>query len=140
MEIQLKIILVAVFVQVFFTLWTILSMGLGRVRAVKTTDLTMKDVALDSKVYPDDVLKLGNNMQNQFETPILLYTGAAIALSVGANWVMAGAALAYLVTRFWHRWIHVRHNNVGQRFMVFVYGIAALSVFWLALGWQFLLL
>ncbi len=136
MDLPLKIILIAVFVQVFFTLWSILSMGMGRVNAVNTTELTMKDVALDNKVYPEGVLKLGNNMQNQFETPILLYAGAAIALSVGANWVMAAAAVAYIVTRFWHRYIHVRHNRVTKRFMVFVYGIAALSVFWVALAVQ----
>lgn len=136
MDLPSKIILITVFIQVFFTLWTILSKGMGRVRAVKTTDLTMKDVALDNKVYPDEVLKLGNNMQNQFETPILLYAGAAIALSVGANWVMAAAALAYSLPRFWHRWIHVRHNHVTKRFMVFVYGIGALSVFWAALAVQ----
>lgn len=136
MDAQSKVILAVVFVQVFFTLWTILSMGLGRVSALKSTDLTMKDIALDNKVYPDDILKLGNNMQNQFETPILLYAGAAIALSVGANWVMAGAAVAYLATRFWHRWIHVRHNRVSKRFMVFVYGIGALLVFWMALAVQ----
>ena len=134
MDLPLKIILITVFVQVFFTLWTILAMGMGRVGAIKTTDLTMKDVALDNKAYPDDVLKLGNNMQNQFETPILLFAGAAIALSVGANWVMAGAAVAYLATRFWHRWIHVRHNNVRQRFVAFVCGVGALSVFWIALA------
>ena len=135
-----KIILITVFVQVGFILWTIIAMGLGRVRAVKTTALTMKDVALDNKVYSDDVLKLGNNMQNQFETPILLYAGAAVALAVGANWLMAGAAVAHIVTRFWHRWIHVRHNRVAKRFMVFVYGILALSVFWLALAAQVFLL
>ncbi|NOR62608.1 MAG: hypothetical protein GQ535_08975, partial [Rhodobacteraceae bacterium] len=60
--------------------------------------------------------------------------------SVGANWVMAGAAVAYLATRFWHRWIHVRHNRVSKRFMVFVYGIAALALFWLALGYQIITL
>jgi len=136
MDIQSKIILITVLIQVFFTLWTILAMGKGRVNAIKNSALTMKDVALDNKVYPDDVLKLGNNMQNQFETPILLYAGAAIAMSVGANWVMAGAAMAYIATRFWHRWIHVRHNHVTKRFMVFVYGIAALSVFWAALAVQ----
>ena len=136
MDIQSKIILIAVFIQVFFTLWTILSMGRSRVNAIKNSALTMKDVALDNKVYPDEVLKLGNNMQNQFETPILLYAGAAIAMSVGANWVMAGAAVAYIITRFWHRWIHVRHNRVTKRFMMFVYGIAALAVFWVALAVQ----
>ncbi len=136
MEIQSKIILLVVTIQVFFTLWTILAMGMGRVNAIKNSELTMKDIALDNKLYPGDVLKLGNNMQNQFETPVLLYAGAAIAMYVGTNWVMAAAAVAYLVTRFWHRWIHVRHNRVAKRFMVFVYGIGALSVFWAALTFE----
>ncbi len=136
MDLPLKIILISVFVQVFFTLWAILAVGLGRVNALETTDLTMNDVALDSKLYPESVLKLGNNMQNQFETPVLLYTGAAMALSVGANWGMAMAAIAYIFSRFWHRHIHVHHNNVRQRFIVFVYGIAALTVFWVGLGVQ----
>ena len=136
MDIQSKIILSVVIIQVFFTVWTILSMGLARVKAIKTSELTTKDVALDNKVYPDDVLKLGNNMQNQFETPILLYAGAAIAMSVGTNWVMAGAAVAFMATRFWHRWIHVSHNNVTKRFMMFVYGLGALCVFWAALAFE----
>ncbi|MBL1437976.1 MAG: MAPEG family protein [Rhodobacteraceae bacterium] len=140
MDLPSKIILITVIVQVFFTLWTILSAGMGRANALKTTDLTLKDVALDNKAYPEEILKLGNNMQNQFETPVLLYAGAAIAMSVGANWVMAVAGVAYLTTRFWHRWIHIRHNRVGKRFMVFVYGIAALSIFWMALTAQVFML
>mgnify|MGYP005996979467 CR=1 FL=1 len=137
MDYPSKIILLTVFVQVFFTLWTIIAMGKGRVKAVQTSSLTMKDIALDSSRYPDDVLKLGNNMRNQFETPVLLYTGVAMALTLGAvNWIMAGAAVAYIVTRFRHRWIHVGHNNIRKRFMAYVYGLAALAIFWVALGVQ----
>lgn len=141
MDYPSKIILITVFVQVFFTLWTIIAMGKGRVRAVKTTKLEMKDIALDSSRYPDDVLKLGNNMQNQFETPILLYVGVGMALSLGAvNWIMAAAAVAYIATRFRHRWIHVHQNRVRKRFMAYVYGLAALSIYWVAFGVQVIFL
>lgn len=141
MDLQIQVMLGAVFAQVGLTLWAILAMGFGRVNALKTTDLHIRDVALSSTRYPDGVLKLSNNMHNQFETPILLYAGVGFALTLGvANWVMAGAAAAYVISRFWHHWIHVRHNNVPKRFMVFVYGIAALSVFWLALGAEIFLL
>jgi len=136
MDIEIKIILAVVVIQVFFTLWTIIAMGIGRVNAVKNGELTLKDVALDNKVYPDDVLKLGNNMQNQFETPVLLYAGAAIATSVGANWVMVGASVVFLASRFLHRWIHVRNNRVTPRFKMYLYGLVALSVFWAALAVQ----
>lgn len=137
MDYPSKFILLSVFVQVFFTLWTIVSMGLQRVKAVKSEGLKMKDIALTNTRYPDDVLKYGNNMQNQFETPVLLYAGAGMSLALGAvNWVMAGAAVAYIVTRFWHRWIHVGSNRIAKRFKVYLYGIIALSVFWLAFGFH----
>jgi len=63
---------------------------------------------------------------------------AALALNA-VNGVMAAAAVAYIATRFWHRFIHVRHNRVAKRFKVFVYGLVALTVFWLALTVQLLL-
>ena len=141
MDVASKIMLASVFVQVGLTLWSILSMGFGRVNALKTTELHIRDVALSSTKYPEDVLKLSNNMQNQFETPVLLYAGVGIALAIGVvNWVMTGAAVAYVLFRFWHRWIHVSHNNVPKRFKVYVYGLVALCVFWLSLAVEVFLL
>ena len=137
MDLQSKIILLTVFLQVSITLWAIVTAGVVRTRALTSTDLRLRMDALRICRYPDEALKFGNNMQNQFETPILLYAGASIALAVGvASWVMAGAAVAYVLARIWHRWIHVRHNNVRKRFAVFVYGIAAITVFWAALGFE----
>ena len=140
MDYPSKVILLTVFIQVFFTFWTIISMGMGRVKAVKVNELKMKDIALTNTRYPDDVLKLGNNMQNQFETPVLFYAGAAMALALGAvNWVMAAAAVAYIITRFRHRWIHVHHNKVSKRFKVYLYGLGALGLYWAAFAVQVLL-
>ena len=135
MDIQSKILLATVFAQVMLTIWSILSMGMARVNSLKTTELHIRDVALANTKYPDDVLKLSNNMHNQFETPILLYAGVAVALAVGlTNWVMVGAAVAYIVFRLLHRFIHVRGNNVPKRFMMFVYGLVSLTIYWLAFG------
>jgi len=99
----------------------------------------MKEIAFTSSRYPDGMLRPGNNIQNQLETPILLYAGAAVALAVNAvNGVMA-AAVVHVATRCWHRFIHVRYNRLARRFKVFVYGLVALAVFWLALAFQLLL-
>jgi len=136
-----KIMLATVFVQVGLTLWSILSMGFGRVNALKTSDLHIRDIALSNTKYPEDVIKLSNNMHNQFETPILLYAGVGIALALGVvNWLMVATSVVYIVFRFWHRWIHVGHNNVPKRFLVYVYGIAALCLFWVALAVEVFLL
>lgn len=141
MDIQSKILFATVFVQAGLTLWSILSMGLGKLGALKTTDLHIRDIALSNDAFPDDVLKLANNMRNQFETPVLLYAAVGIALALGlANWVLVGAAVVYVLTRFWHRWIHVGHNNVPKRFKVYVYGIFALSVLWVALAAEIFML
>jgi len=135
MEIELKIMLAAVFAQVALTLWSIAATGLARNKALKTTDLKVADIALSKTPYPDFVQKQQNNMQNQFETAPLLYAAVALAAALGvANWAMAGASAAYVVFRLWHRIIHITHNHVMKRFVVFTFGVAALSVLWVGLG------
>lgn len=141
MDIQLKIMLIAVFVQVGLTLWATLATGLSRNKALKTTDLRVADIALSKTPYPDFVQKQQNNLQNQFETPPMLYAAVAIAAGLGlASWTMAIAAVAYVAFRFWHRKIHVTHNHVMKRFTVFTYGVTALTTLWLALVYEVLIL
>ena len=41
---------------------------------------------------------------------------------------------------FWHRWVQVRPRRVCKRVMVFVYGIAALSVYGMTLAARVLIL
>ena len=88
--------------------------------------------ALHNHAWPDDVLKVSINIQNQFQTPVLFYTLAGIFLVLDG--VTAGFLLfawIYIITRLIHTYVHVGTNYVPVRFKVFIVGnlcVAALSV------------
>ena len=140
MDIKLKLLLAAVLIQFGLTLWALLATGRVRLKALKSTDLSIADIALSKTAYPEDVQKQQNNLQNQFETPILFYIAVALIAALGVvNWVMVGAAIAFVGLRFWHRRIHITHNHVIKRFNVFLYGLFALTILWGALAVEVLL-
>ena len=135
MPLELKIAVAAVFVQVALTFYSIIRMGWVRLAALKQPDLTLGDIALSTTAYPEDVRKHGNNLGNQFETPILFYAAVGFAaVFQAASMVLAAAAVGYVVSRLAHRMVHVRGNDVRQRFIWFLIGVVMLAIIWLALG------
>lgn len=131
----LGVSLVCVFVQVTLTFVAIIRMGAARVECVKSKEVTVAQIALDTSVYPTRILQLQNNVRNQFETPILLYAAVAIGASLGAlNWAFAVFAIGYVVMRLVHYVVHTTHNRIGLRFQVFGAGLIFLALMWVALG------
>lgn len=135
----LSVLLICVFVQVALTFWAIASMGVVRVNSHKAREVSLGDVALDSGAYPKSVTPYTNNTNNQFQTPILLYTlvGLAAATAV-SNWIMVVGAVMYILSRLMHRMIHVGSNNVNNRFMSYLVGLVGLAVGWVAYGFELL--
>lgn len=135
----LGILLGCVFVQVALTFWAIASMGMVRVNSHKAREVSLGDVALDSGAYPKGVTPYTNNTNNQFQTPVLLYTlvGLAAALSV-ANWGMVAGAVLFVLARLVHRMIHVGSNNVLKRFNAYLAGLFGLAIGWISLGFGLL--
>lgn len=135
MPTHLTIALVAVFVQVALTLWAIYRMGVMRLRDLRSFQPDMAELAVGRHRYSDEVVKLENNTNNQFETPPLLYAAVAIAAGLDAStWGLALAACAYSGLRLWHRGIHVGSNRLGLRFRVYVASLIALVVLWVSLA------
>ncbi|MBL4807098.1 MAG: MAPEG family protein [Rhodobacteraceae bacterium] len=135
MDISLKIALFAMMAQVALTMWSIVSTGAARTGVLKRKELHIRDIALSTQAYPDKIKQLQNNMRNQFETPPIFYAAVLLAVALPvAHWGIAGAAVAYVLLRFWHRFVHVGSNNVILRFKVFVLGIAALTIMWIELA------
>lgn len=131
----LSILLICVFLQVGLTFWAIASMGLVRIESHKKKEVTFGDIALNSGAYPESVTPYTNNTNNQFQTPILLYTVAAISAATGAaNWGVALGAVIFIAARFVHRWIHVGNNNIRKRFNTFLVSLSGLAIAWIALG------
>ena len=131
----LGISLLCVFIQVALTLLAIVRMGMARIESVKSKQVTMAQVALDTSAYSIRIQQLQNNVRNQFETPVLFFALIGIAAAVGqVNWGVALASIGYVATRIVHHVIHVGSNRVRQRFNVFVLGLAFLTAGWISLG------
>ena len=134
---QTQLLLLPVIIHVLLIFVIAARMGRARVRAVRSGRVKISDIALDGAAWPDDVKKLANNYNNQFQLPVLWYaalalllvTGLADMASVALSWVFVGTRLA-------HSWIHTGSNDVNQRFLAFAAGFACLAFLWAWFGLQ----
>lgn len=131
----IHLLLIAVYGQVALTFWAFISAGRARIAALKAGNVKLADIAIETEAYPPHVRLAAHNLRNQFETPVLFFAAAAIALALGAvTWAVALAALVFLVTRVLHRRIHLGDNHLRRRFMMFCYGLAALGAMWILIA------
>lgn len=120
-----------VLAQILWTFIIMLVMGRARVGAVGSREVKMRDIALSGDKWPDRVRALGNNVSNQFETPVLFYALCGIGTYVGATgWGMAFCAWVYVASRLAHSFIHTGANDVRKRGGVFLVGMVALMAMW----------
>lgn len=125
-------LLYPVLAQVLFTFAMILAAGRARIRAAKAGRVRIGDIALSAEAWPADIRKIGNNMNNQFQTPVLFYVLCGIALFIGAAGpVMVALGWLFVATRLVHAYIHVTTNDVVRRLQAFVAGFATLVVMWI---------
>ena len=131
----LNIALICVFLQVALTFWAIVRIGHVRVVSLKSKAVSLGDIALDTRNYPDSVKQFQNNATNQFETPVLLYAVVAFAAATqSANWGVAIGAVIFVISRFRHRMIHVGSNHLIKRFRIYTIGLGGLLICWVSLG------
>ncbi|MFC0134466.1 hypothetical protein CR105_10245 [Massilia eurypsychrophila] len=114
-------------------------LAVRKAQAVRMKRVNLKQTALDHSAWPDDVVKVSNNIANQFETPILFYI-VCLALSqlnaVSATVLML--SWLYVATRFVHGFVHVRSNRVPIRLRAFAAGLLILFVLMLVIFWEVL--
>ena len=129
-----RLILGASFAHIVLTLGLLIRMGILRVAAVRSRQVSMQDVALSSDRYPDHALKVGRSFSNQFEIPMLFYFGVAVLLIFGnVNIWHVVFAWAFVGLRYLHAGIHITTNNVDQRFMVYLAGVVVLTAWMLTI-------
>ncbi|KXO09210.1 protein of unknown function DUF1123 [Moritella sp. JT01] len=98
-------------------------------KAIKAKAVDFKKTALNNKAWPEDVVQVSNNLDNQFESPLVFYSLCIITVLVGAvNSFAIGLSVAYVVFRYIHAYVHVGTNYVPYRLRAF-----ALSLFVLLL-------
>ncbi len=107
----------------------------ARIKSVRSGQTKISDIAVSSNAWPSKVKQLGNNFDNQFETPTLWYANVAVVLALGvADFVFVGLAWIYLLLRIAHSLIHIGDNYVPTRMRVFLASFAALVAMWLWLA------
>lgn len=117
-----------------FILYTYL--GRVKTRAIKEKQVDRKVAALNPKAWPDYVLKVSNNLDNQFASPVLFYMLSVIYYLTGhVSSLLITIMGIYVVTRYLHAYVHVKSNYVPHRYKFFVVGLLILLILtlWLAL-------
>ena len=126
-------LLLPAFVQVFWVTALAIRMGRARTRAVRSGQVKIKYVALDSSRWPDDVRKLSNNYDNQFQLPVFFFAILPLLIFlVKVDWLQVTLAWVFVGSRILHSLIHTGDNVVLRRFQAFLVGFVAVSTMW---GW-----
>lgn len=121
--------------QILLTLLMYFKLAVVKKREIDAGNVDLKKTALDQSAWPKSVIKINNNLRNQFETPILFYILCILL------WALAGVGVAtlvvaslYVLARYAHAFIHTTSNTVPYRFsmfmvsMVMLLGLFGLSV------------
>ena len=105
----------------------------GRLAMVKKREFAAGNVdkvktALHESAWPESVIKVNNNLRNQFETPILFYILCVLLWALhGVDTATMAIACLYVVARFAHAAIHTTSNIVKYRFLMFVTSMLLLT-------------
>ena len=103
-----NLIFVPVLIQVLLTLFVFIRLGQVKEQAVKRGEVDQTRRALHDDAWPDYVLKVNNNIRNQFETPVLFYVLVIGLWSLGAATMAAQLlALVYALLRLAHASVHL---------------------------------
>ena len=111
-------------------------LGIVKSRAVKEGSVDRKEAALNTKAWPESVVKVLNNLNNQFETPVIFYIISVFYyLTNNVDSILVSIMSFYVVTRYMHAYVHLTSNYVPYRFKLFLVGALILLVLtlWLVL-------
>jgi hypothetical protein len=134
------LLLIPVFIQVALTFALLFTLGPARVAALKRGEVKLQDVAIGQRAWPDKITQISNAYANQFELPVLFYTGVLLALVTRmADNVLVIAAFVFVLSRLVHAAIYVGNNRVPARFRAFAVGAFTLLVMWVWLGARLLI-
>jgi hypothetical protein len=128
-------LLLPAFAHVALVFFTGSRMGRARFAAARAGRVKVRDIAVDNSRWPEDVKKIANSYQNQFEVPMLYYALLPLLLATGlADWVAVALSWVFVASRIAHALIHQGANVVLSRFRVFVFGFFTVVAMWAWFG------
>lgn len=133
-------VLVPVFVQVALTFFLLFWMGSVRLRALRSREVSVAEVALRQPAWPERPTQISNAYDNQFQLPVLFYALVPMALITRkADLLFVVLSWMFVVTRLVHAAIHTTSNHMQRRFLAFVAGAIILVIMWIVFAAHILL-
>ena len=124
-----NLIFIPMLLQVLLTLVVYALLAVAKSRAIKNGEVDLARRALHADAWPDSVIKISNNVSNQFQAPVLFYVLAFLLYSLQAVGTLALiAAWGFTLSRLLHAAIHIGPNYVPARKSVFILGLLCLLV------------
>lgn len=114
-------------------------LGMVRVPMVINGQVKVRNIATDRSGWPEPERKVSNAVDNQFQLPVLFHVACLVAIAFGATPIEVALALAFVVSRYVHAFIHITSNHVMQRFWAYTAGLALLCGLWLDLAVRLIL-
>ncbi len=122
-----NLILLPMCAHMFLVLSLYIVLAMRKAAIARSGKVDLKAAALNNRAWPENVVRVSNNIANQFETPVLFYALTfAIIMVDRVDAVSMGLASAYVVLRFAHAWVHIRSNHVPYRMPLFAASILLL--------------
>ena len=118
---QSKLIFYPVIAQIILTFIVYILLPIAKARVLKVMEVDIQRRALHNDAWPDSVLKISNNLQNQFESPVLFYALCFMlwALNIVSIFALI-IAWAYVFLRVVHVFVHTGSNKIPVRKKVFM--------------------
>ncbi len=113
--------------QVILTIAVFIVLAVRKAKAVKSGEVDRNRAALDNKAWSDDVVKVSNNIGNQFQTPVLFYVVCFSLILINAVSTMSLVlAWGFVISRYCHAYVHINSNYIPHRFALFLAGCISL--------------
>lgn len=126
-----------VLAQIALTLAIYIVLARRKAGAVKSRAVNMREAALDNRAWPESVVKVSNNLANQFESPVLFYALCLMLHAIdGVSLPALLLAWLYVALRVVHAGIHIGSNQLSRRMPVFVLGTGVLLALLGLSAWQ----
>ena len=126
-----------VLAQIFLTLVMFIMLGIKKAKAVKAGEVNRSETALNNRVWPEYVVKISNNIANQFEIPVLFYVLCLVLYSINAAGIVAIVlAWLFVLSRFAHAYVHIGSNYVPMRLRLFLFGCFVLIAMFVNTAWK----
>jgi len=106
-------------------------MGRRRYVAVKSGEAKVGQFKTRS-TEPASSVTVAANLCNQFELPVLFYV-LCLTLHVtnGVNYLTLALMWIFVLTRYFHAWVHLTSNNLRLRSRSFFAGAVVLALAWI---------